>query len=136
MNDISDNLSKLNPRQKEAVTAPDGPLLVTAGAGSGKTAVLVNRIAWLISQNQVPADRILAVTFTNKAAREMKQRVQDMLWEESVNPVVGTFHGLCNQFLRVHYQAAGLGQYFSIMDQDDQKSFISGLLKEQKYRLG
>ena len=136
MNDISDNLSKLNPRQKEAVTAPDGPLLVTAGAGSGKTAVLVNRIAWLISQKQVPADRIIAVTFTNKAAREMKQRVQDMLWGESVNPVVGTFHGLCNQFLRIHYQAAGLNQYFSIMDQDDQKSFISGLVREQNINLG
>ena len=135
MNDISDNLSKLNPRQKEAVTAPDGPLLVTAGAGSGKTAVLVNRIAWLISQNQVPADRIIAVTFTNKAAREMKQRVQDLLWGETVNPVVGTFHGLCNQFLRIHYQAAGLNQYFSIMDQDDQKSFISGLVKEQNIAL-
>lgn len=135
MNDISDNLSKLNPRQKEAVTAPNGPLLVTAGAGSGKTAVLVNRIAWLISEKQVPADRIIAVTFTNKAAREMKQRVQDMLWEESVNPVVGTFHGLCNQFLRIHYQAAGLNQYFSIMDQDDQKSFISGLVREQNIEL-
>lgn len=136
MNDISDYLSELNPRQNEAVTAPDGPLLVTAGAGSGKTAVLVNRIAWLIEQKQVPANRIIAVTFTNKAARELKQRVQNLLWEMSVSPVVGTFHGLCNQFLRIRYQAAGLDQYFSIMDQDDQKAFISGLLKEHKVNLG
>lgn len=120
----------------EAVTAPDGPLLVTAGAGSGKTAVLVSRIAWLISEKQVPADRILAVTFTNKAAREMKQRVQDLLWRTSEAPIVGTFHGLCNQFLRIRYQAAGLSQHFSIMDQDDQKSFISDLVKEHRVDLG
>ena len=134
MNGIEEQLAALNPHQREAVTAPDGPLLVTAGAGSGKTTVLVNRIAWLIGVKSVPADRIIAVTFTNKAAREMKRRVQDILQGDKVNPVVGTFHGLCNQFLRTRHQAAGLDRYFNIMDQDDQKSFISNLMKERNLR--
>ncbi len=136
LNDISAHLDSLNSRQREAVTAPDGPVLVTAGAGSGKTAVLVNRIAWLISARNVPANRIIAVTFTNKAAREMKQRVQALLWDEPIEPVVGTFHGLCNQFLRTRYQEAGLDRYFSIMDQDDQKLFISSLMKSENLRFG
>ena len=130
MGDISEQLDRLNSRQREAVTAPDGPVLVTAGAGSGKTAVLVNRIAWLIDARGVPANRIVAVTFTNKAAREMKRRVQSLLHDAPVEPVVGTFHGLCNQFLRSRYLDAGLDRYFSIMDQDDQKAFISNLMKE------
>ena len=134
MNGIDERLAALNPHQREAVTAPDGPLLVTAGAGSGKTAVLVNRVAWLIGVKSVPADRIIAVTFTNKAAREMKRRVQEILQGEEVNPVIGTFHGLCNQFLRTRHQAAGLDRYFNIMDQDDQKSFISNLMKEHNLR--
>ena len=138
MRDISDYLSALNPRQKTAVTAEDGPLLVTAGAGSGKTAVLINRIAWLIAERKVPANRIIAVTFTNKAARELKVRVQDLLFEITdgpVEPIVGTFHGLCNQFLRIRYEEAGLSQHFSIMDQDDQKSFIASLIKDNRIDL-
>lgn len=136
MIDISEHLASLNSRQREAVTAPDGPVLVTAGAGSGKTAVLVNRIAWLIGTRNVPANRIIAVTFTNKAAREMKRRVQTLLSDAPIEPVVGTFHGLCNQFLRIRHQEAGLDRNFSIMDQDDQKSFIATLMKSQNRRFG
>ncbi len=135
MNDISKHLAGLNPRQREAVTAPDGPVLVTAGAGSGKTAVLVNRIAWLIGVKKVPANRIVAVTFTNKAAREMKQRVRAMLQDEPMTPVVGTFHGLCNRFLRTRHMEAGLDANFNIMDQDDQKAFITTLIKKLNLRI-
>ncbi len=135
MEDINQRLARLNPQQREAVTAPDGPLLVTAGAGSGKTAVLVNRIAWLIGVRRVPAHRIIAVTFTNKAAREMKGRVQDLLQGERINPQLGTFHGLCNQFLRVRHEEAGLDRRFGIMDQDDQKTMIASLMKSKGLNL-
>ncbi len=131
MDDISARLARLNSPQREAVTAPEGPLLVTAGAGSGKTAVLVNRVAWLIGVRNIAPRRIIAVTFTNKAAREMKRRVHDLLEGEMDSPVVGTFHGLCNQFLRIRYQEAGLNQDFRIMDQDDQLAFITNLMKER-----
>jgi DNA helicase-2/ATP-dependent DNA helicase PcrA len=117
-------LDDLNERQREAVTAPLGNTLVLAGAGSGKTRVLVSRIAWLIEQQQLSPHSILAVTFTNKAAGEMKQRLSNMLAMPVSGLWVGTFHGLCHRLLRRHYQAANLPEQFHILDSDDQARVI------------
>ena len=136
MTDVTDILKDLNERQREAVVAPPGPLLITAGAGSGKTAVLVRRIAWLIEATGVSRHRIMAVTFTNKAAREMRSRVESLLGDQSAPSKIGTFHGLSNIFLRVHHQEAGLSRDFTIMDADDQKSFISRLVRDHQLPIG
>lgn len=119
----------LNDAQLAAVTLPAQHALILAGAGSGKTRVLTTRIAWLIQTGQVGHQGILAVTFTNKAAREMQARLSAML---PVNPRgmwIGTFHGLCNRLLRAHYREAGLPQLFQILDGGDQLSAIKRLLK-------
>jgi DNA helicase-2/ATP-dependent DNA helicase PcrA len=113
-------LAGLNDRQKEAVTAPLGNTLVLAGAGSGKTRVLVSRIAWLIEQNHISPHSILAVTFTNKAAGEMKVRLHSMLNSPLIGLWVGTFHSLCHRLLRRHHQKANLPDHFHILDSEDQ----------------
>ncbi|MBA2709281.1 MAG: DNA helicase II [Tatlockia sp.] len=121
-------LNGLNERQREAVTAPLGNTLVLAGAGSGKTRVLVSRIAWLIEQQQLSPHSILAVTFTNKAAGEMKQRLNHMLALPVSGLWVGTFHGLCHRLLRRHYNEASLPEHFHILDSEDQARVIKRVI--------
>ncbi len=122
-------LHNLNPEQLAAVTLPPQPALVLAGAGSGKTRVLTTRIAWLIQTAQVSPAGILAVTFTNKAAKEMLARLSAMLPINTRGMWVGTFHGLCNRLLRAHHRDAALPQTFQILDSADQLSAIKRLLK-------
>ncbi len=126
---LSHTLESLNPAQQQAVTAPFGNLLVLAGAGSGKTRVLVHRIAWLISQRSVSASSVLAVTFTNKAAGEMRGRLEHTLGREAQGMWVGTFHSLSHKILRLHWQEAGLVQNFQVLDSDDQLQIIRRLFK-------
>jgi DNA helicase-2/ATP-dependent DNA helicase PcrA len=128
--DVSPILDPLNDAQREAVTAPDSHVLVLAGAGSGKTRVLVHRIAWLIQVEQVPASSILAVTFTNKAAREMRGRIEQMLNISTRGMWVGTFHGLAHRLLRAHYTDAGLPENFQVLDADDQLRLIKRVMRE------
>lgn len=122
-------LQNLNPEQLAAVTLPAQSALVLAGAGSGKTRVLTTRIAWLLQTGQVSPQGILAVTFTNKAAKEMLARLSAMLPINTRGMWIGTFHGLCNRLLRTHHQAAALPQTFQILDSQDQLSAIKRLLK-------
>lgn len=122
-------LSGLNPQQLEAVTLPHQSALILAGAGSGKTRVLTTRIAYLIQSGQVSPNGILAVTFTNKAAREMIVRIAAMLPINTQGMWIGTFHGLCHRMLRAHYQDAGLPKTFQILDMGDQQAVIKRLLK-------
>ncbi|HBZ29900.1 MAG TPA: DNA helicase II, partial [Nitrosomonas nitrosa] len=122
-------LAGLNPAQLEAVTLPRLSALILAGAGSGKTRVLTTRIAYLIQSGQVSPNGILAVTFTNKAAREMMVRIASMLPINTRGMWIGTFHGLCHRMLRAHYQHAGLPQTFQIFDVSDQQAVIKRLLK-------
>ena len=122
-------LHNLNPEQLAAVTLPQQSALILAGAGSGKTRVLTTRIAWLIQTGQVSPAGIMAVTFTNKAAKEMLTRLSAMLPVSTRGMWIGTFHGLCNRFLRTHYRDAGLPQVFQILDSQDQLSMIKRLLK-------
>lgn len=126
---MSDLLANLNAEQLAAVTLPDEPALILAGAGSGKTRVLTTRIAWLIQNGHVSPAGILAVTFTNKAAKEMQMRLASMLPINTRGMWIGTFHGLCNRMLRAHFRDAGLPQTFSILDTQDQLSAIKRLLK-------
>ena len=123
-------LSSLNNEQLKAVTLQDQSALVLAGAGSGKTRVLTTRIAYLIQSRQVSPHSILAVTFTNKAAKEMLMRVSAMLPINTQGMWVGTFHGLCHRMLRAHYQDAGLPQAFQILDSADQLAVIKRVLKD------
>lgn len=122
-------LRGLNPEQLAAVTAPPGPRLVLAGAGSGKTRVLTTRLAWLIQTGQVSPAGVMAVTFTNKAAKEMLTRLSAMLPISTRGLWVGTFHGLCNRFLRAHHKLAGLPQAFQILDTQDQLSAVKRVIK-------
>ena len=135
---MSDLLANLNPEQLAAVTLPPQHALILAGAGSGKTRVLTTRIAWLVSTGQVSPHGILAVTFTNKAAKEMLARLSAMLPINTRGMWIGTFHGLCNRLLRLHHREAGLPALFQILDSADQLSAIKRLLKnlnvdEEKY---
>ena len=127
--DVTPILAHLNDAQREAVTAAAEPVLVVAGAGSGKTRVLVHRIAWLIQVESVSPMGILAVTFTNKAAAEMRSRSEALLNMPVANLWVGTFHGLAHRLLRRHWQEAGLPQSFQIIDSDDQQRLIRRMLK-------
>ncbi|NEX64270.1 UvrD-helicase domain-containing protein [Noviherbaspirillum galbum] len=122
-------LHNLNPEQLAAVTLPSQHAMILAGAGSGKTRVLTTRIAWLIQTGQVSPAGILAVTFTNKAAKEMTSRLGAMLPINTRGMWIGTFHGLCNRFLRAHYRDAALPQSFQILDSGDQLSMIKRMLK-------
>ncbi|MBK5207684.1 MAG: UvrD-helicase domain-containing protein, partial [Polaromonas sp.] len=123
-------LQNLNPEQLAAVTLPATHALILAGAGSGKTRVLTTRIAWLLQTGQVSPGGILAVTFTNKAAKEMLTRLSAMLPVNVRGMWIGTFHGLCNRFLRAHYKLANLPSTFHILDTQDQLSAIKRLCKQ------
>ena len=127
--DVTPILESLNDAQRQAVTAPSEPLLVIAGAGSGKTRVLTHRAAWLIDVEGISPQSLLAVTFTNKAAAEMRGRIESLLQMPVNHLWVGTFHGLAHRLLRRHHQAAGLPQNFQIIDSDDQLRIIKRLLK-------
>jgi DNA helicase-2/ATP-dependent DNA helicase PcrA len=122
-------LEHLNPEQLAAVTLPAEPALILAGAGSGKTRVLTTRIAWLIQTGQLSPGGVLAVTFTNKAAKEMLTRLDAMLAIPVRGMWVGTFHGLCNRFLRAHWKMAALPQGFQILDSSDQLSAVKRVMK-------
>ncbi len=127
--DVSDIIDPLNESQREAVTAPPGNLLVQAGAGSGKTRVLTHRIAWLNRVEGISPFGIMAVTFTNKAAREMRERAEHLLGTP-VGPMwIGTFHGIAHRFLRSHWEEAGLPQAFQIIDSDDQLRIVKRVLR-------
>ena len=126
---MSDLLANLNPEQLAAVTLPPQHALILAGAGSGKTRVLTSRIAWLISVGQVGPHGVLAVTFTNKAAKEMLTRLSALLPINTRGMWIGTFHGLCNRLLRAHHREAALPATFQILDSADQLSAIKRLLK-------
>ena len=125
-------LEGLNPQQLEAVTLAHRSALILAGAGSGKTRVLTTRIAWLIQTGQIGPQGLLAVTFTNKAAREMLLRISAMLPINTRGMWVGTFHGLCNRFLRAHWKLAALPQSFQILDTADQLSAVKRIIKAMK----
>jgi len=127
--DVTDIIEPLNDAQRAAVTAPDRPTLVLAGAGSGKTRVLVHRIAWVIRVNGVAAQHVLAVTFTNKAAAEMRERIERLLGFPTRSLWIGTFHGLSHRLLRIHSAEAGLAEGFQIMDSDDQLRMIRRMLR-------
>ena len=122
--DVSHLIDGLNTAQREAVSAPPGHYLVLAGAGSGKTRVLTHRIGWLNEVVGVPAHGILAVTFTNKAAAEMRGRVESLLLEGRRGMWVGTFHGLAHRLLRLHWQEASLPEAFQVLDADDQLRMV------------
>lgn len=123
-------LANLNPEQRAAVTLPNEHALILAGAGSGKTRVLTTRIAWLLTTGQLGPGGVMAVTFTNKAAKEMMTRLQAMLPVNVRGMWIGTFHGLCNRFLRAHWRLAALPQSFQILDTQDQLSAIKRVMKQ------
>ncbi len=123
-------LDLLNDRQREAVTWTEGPLLILAGAGSGKTRVLTHRIAYLIEEKGVDPWNILAITFTNKAAGEMKTRVINTVREGAAGVWVSTFHSFCVRILRRHAEHLGYGNNFSVYDTDDQKTVMKLVLKK------
>ncbi|WP_371187946.1 DNA helicase II [Thalassotalea maritima] len=127
--DVSELLDSLNDKQRDAVAAPADNLLVLAGAGSGKTRVLVHRIAWLMQVEQVSPHSILAVTFTNKAAAEMRGRVEQAVGGNVHGMWVGTFHGLAHRLLRLHFQEANLPQSFQVLDSDDQLRLIKRVIR-------
>ncbi len=134
--DVSSVLDSLNDVQREAVASPTGNILVLAGAGSGKTRVLVHRIAWYIQTNQVSPYGILAVTFTNKAAAEMRSRIEVLLNRPAGGMWVGTFHGIAHRLLRSHWQEAGLPENFQILDTDDQLRIIKRVLRAMELSEG
>jgi len=127
--DVSHLLDSLNDAQRQAVAAPLAPALVLAGAGSGKTRVLVHRVAWLIQVEGVSPHGVLAVTFTNKAAGEMRSRIETLLGMSGVSMWIGTFHGLAHRLLRMHWREAGLPQSFQILDSEDQGRLLRKVLK-------
>ncbi|HSD74061.1 MAG TPA: DNA helicase II [Steroidobacteraceae bacterium] len=127
--DVSFILDKLNDAQRAAVTAPLAPTLVLAGAGSGKTRVLTHRVAWLIRVENASPHSILAVTFTNKAAGEMRGRIETLLGIPGAALWIGTFHGLAHRLLRIHWREAGLPQTFQILDAEDQLRMVRKVLK-------
>jgi len=133
--DYDEAFEKLNDAQREAVTAPPGHQLVLAGAGSGKTRVLVQRIAWLIQVENLSPHNILAVTFTNKSAAEMRYRLEVILEMPTQLPVrqmwVGTFHGLAHRLLKLHWKEAGLPENFQILDSDDQLRLVKQLIQSE-----
>src|SRR5690606_16686097 len=130
---MEEYLAKLNPEQLKAATHVDGPLFVVAGAGTGKTRTLTTRVAYLIKVAGIPADNILAVTFTNKAAREMKERIVHMAGPYATGVWIYTFHSLASQILRKDIEVLELGykKTFNIADEDDVKSIIRDIIKKQ-----
>lgn len=130
--DVSHIIDPLNDAQREAVTAQNDHLLVLAGAGSGKTRVLVHRIAWLMTVDRVPPTGILAVTFTNKAAKEMRYRIEQMMDIPARGLWFGTFHGIAHRLLRSHWKDAGLPENFQVLDSDDQLRLIKRVMRENQ----
>lgn len=130
--DVSSVLDSLNKAQREAVAAPTGNILLLAGAGSGKTRVLVHRIAWYVETGQTSPNGILAVTFTNKAAAEMRGRIETLLQRPVGGMWVGTFHGIAHRLLRAHWQEAGLPENFQILDSDDQYRTVRRVIREMQ----
>ena len=128
--DVTKILDPLNDDQRQAVAAPAGHMLVLAGAGSGKTRVLVHRIAWVLATNEATSHSVLAVAFTNKAAGEMRGRIEQMLERPAGGMWVGTFHGLAHRMLRAHWRDAGLPEGFQILDSDDQLRAIKRVMRE------
>ncbi len=128
--DVTTVLEGLNDRQREAVASPQGNSLVIAGAGSGKTRVLVHRLAWLIQMEGVSPNGLMAVTFTNKAAAEMRSRIEELLNISVQTLWVGTFHGLAHRLLRMHWQEAKLPQNFQILDADDQLRLVKRVMRD------
>ena len=126
--DINKITDSLNNAQHQAVTAPSQSVLVLAGAGSGKTRVLVHRIAWQIEHNNISPHSILAVTFTNKAAREMRGRIEQLINLPTQNLWIGTFHGIAHRLLRRHAAQARLPDGFQVMDSSDQLRVVKRLL--------
>lgn len=124
------NLDYLNDKQKEAVLTDDGPLLILAGAGSGKTSVLTTKIAYLIKEKEVSPKNILAITFTNKAAKEMKSRVVSMIGNVGYDIQISTFHSFGLRIIRENYLKLGYGSNFTIIDSDDSVTLIKKILKE------
>ena len=129
-NEVLDFLSSLNPEQQEAVLHTDGPLLILAGAGSGKTRVIAHRIANLVANGNIAPDRVLAVTFTNKAAEEMRTRVETLLGMDCRQMWISTFHALCARLLRREAPHIGLSRDFVIYDSADQLTVMKQALKE------
>ena len=129
---MSDFLTELNPQQKQAVASPPGPILVLAGPGSGKTRVLTYRVAYLIAALEVPAYQIMAVTFTNKAAREMGNRIRGLLGERVEGLWLGTFHAICGRILRRESAYLPVDSNFVIFDEDDQHALIKRVIKEHR----
>src|SRR5882672_12762011 len=129
--DTSAILEPLNDAQRAAVTAPIGPALVLAGAGSGKTRVLTHRVAWLVEVEHASPHSIMAVTFTNKAAGEMRARIEHILHLPTAPLWIGTFHGIAHRLLRLHWREAKLAQAFQIMDSEDQQRLIKKLIRAQ-----
>jgi DNA helicase-2/ATP-dependent DNA helicase PcrA len=140
---MQDILDGLNEQQKEAVTIANGPLLIIAGAGSGKTKTLTHRVAYLIKNHQVSPRNILAVTFTNKAAGEMRERILKILYPEASHnfkyslyhnndqlPTIGTFHAICSKILRSEIEVLGYEKSFHIIDDQDQQALMKRVLKE------
>src|SRR5689334_15186915 len=126
----TDLLSILNEQQRAAVTAGDGPVLVLAGPGSGKTRVLTHRIAYMFQENGIPPYHILAVTFTNKAAAEMRERVEKLLGGRLDSLQIGTFHSICARLLRIEADHTPYGRDYVIYDTDDQVTVIRSLMAE------
>ncbi|WP_298943975.1 DNA helicase II [uncultured Psychromonas sp.] len=135
--DVSYLLDGLNDHQRAAVSAPEQNMLVLAGAGSGKTRVLTHRIAYLMQVNHIPTYGILAVTFTNKAAKEMRGRIADICPQQIGSMWIGTFHGIAHRLLRLHHQEANLPEQFQIIDSDDQQKMVKRIIKslglDEKY---
>src|SRR3990172_2300186 len=126
-------LRDLNPPQREAVTATEGPLLILAGAGSGKTRVIAHRIAYLLAVKSVHPRNVLAVTFTNKAAEEMARRVENLLLPAGIRPpLIATFHSACVRILREHIQHLGMTRSFVIYDEDDRLTLVKEILREME----
>ena len=126
------NLSDLNPNQLEAVKATGGPILIFAGAGSGKTRVLTHKIAYLIEEIGLPPENILAVTFTNKAAQEMSERVTSLVQINTSKMSIGTFHSICAGILRQNIHHLGYTNSFTIYDSSDSKTLVKNIIKEIK----
>ena len=127
------NLDSLNLKQKEAVNITEGPLLVLAGAGSGKTKVLTTKVAYLILEKNIDPSNILAITFTNKAAKEMKQRILNMVGSIGHKIQISTFHSFGLAILQKHYDKLGLNKNFTILDSDDSNVVIKNILKDMNY---
>ena len=129
-------LDELNEKQKEAVLTTEGPVLVLAGAGSGKTKVLTYRVAYILAKKLADAENIIALTFTNKAAGEMKERIRKILGSLSKDIWIHTFHAMCLRILKEHTEKVGYPKNFVVYDRDDQFRIIRSLIKDKDWKAG